>query len=28
VQKMRPMLAAQTNRILNPAPFFNPEGTR
>jgi NIPSNAP len=28
VQKMRPMLAAQTNRILNPAPFFNPEETR
>ena len=28
VQKMRPMLAAQTNRILNPAPFFDVEGTR
>lgn len=28
VQKMRPMLAAQTNRILNPAPFFNPEEAR
>jgi NIPSNAP len=28
VEKMRPMLAAQTNRILNPAPFFNPEETR
>jgi len=28
VQKMRPMLAAQTNRILNPAPFFHLEGTR
>jgi hypothetical protein len=23
VQKMRPMLAHQTNRILNPAPFFD-----
>lgn len=23
VQKMRPMLAQQTNRILNPAPFFD-----
>ncbi len=28
VQKMRPMLAAQTNRILNPAPFFDLEETR
>jgi NIPSNAP len=28
VAKMRPMLAAQTNRILNPAPFFDVEGTR
>jgi len=25
VVKMRPMLAAQTNRILTPAPFFTPE---
>jgi NIPSNAP len=25
VQKMRPMLIAQTNRILRPAPFFEPE---
>ena len=24
VQKMRPMLVAQTNRLLNPAPFFQP----
>ena len=23
--KMRPMLVAQTNRILKPAPFFEPE---
>jgi hypothetical protein len=28
VRKMRPMLAAQTNRILNPAPFFDTEETR
>jgi NIPSNAP len=28
VQKMRPMLAAQTNRILNPAPFFDLEEMR
>jgi hypothetical protein len=28
VQKIRPMLVAQTNRILNPAPFFNPEQTQ
>ena len=25
VQKMRPMLVAQTNRLLKPAPFFEPE---
>jgi NIPSNAP len=25
VQKARPMILAQTNRILNPAPFFTPE---
>lgn len=25
VQKIRPMLAAQTNRILTPAPFFERE---
>jgi hypothetical protein len=24
VQKMRPMLVAQTNRVLRPAPFFAP----
>ncbi len=28
VHKMRPMLAAQTSRILNPAPFFDAETTR
>jgi hypothetical protein len=28
VAKMRPMLAAQTNRILTPAPFFDPEPAR
>lgn len=28
VQKMRPMLAAQTNRILKPAPFFDVEVSR
>lgn len=28
VTKMRPMLAAQTNRILTPAPFFAPERIR
>ena len=25
VQKMRPMLVAQTNRVLKPAPFFEAE---
>ena len=25
VQKMRPMLVAQCNRLLKPAPFFEPE---
>ena len=25
VQKARPLILAQTNRILNPAPFFTPE---
>lgn len=28
VKKMRPMLAAQTNRILKPAPFFAAEVSR
>jgi hypothetical protein len=28
VQKMRPMLIAQTNRLLKPAPFFEPELAR
>jgi hypothetical protein len=28
VSKMRPMLAAQTNRILTPAPFFEEELSR
>lgn len=28
VQKMRPMLAAQSNRILTPAPFFQEEMSR
>jgi hypothetical protein len=28
VAKMRPMLAAQTNRILTPAPFFEKELSR
>lgn len=28
VQKMRPMLAAQANRILTPAPFFEQELSR
>jgi hypothetical protein len=27
LQKMRPMLVAQTNRLLKPAPFFTPEGS-
>ena len=25
LQKMRPMLAAQRNRLMHPAPFFEPE---
>jgi hypothetical protein len=25
VQQARPLILAQTNRILNPAPFFTPE---
>lgn len=28
VQKVRPMFVAQTNRILNPAPFFDMEETQ
>jgi NIPSNAP len=28
VQKLRPMLVSQTNRILKPAPFFTPEPAR